>query len=47
MGRHSRFVLDAEHIELKKLIEKREAELNILLTEYNNEHEANQLNLSD
>lgn len=32
MGRHSRFALDAQHMELKKLIEKREAELNKLLT---------------
>lgn len=46
-ARHSRFALDAEHMELKKLIEKREIELNKLLAEYNEEHRAKQYIAND
>jgi len=46
-ARHSRFALDAEHMELKKLIEKREKELNILLTEYNEEYKSKQRTAND
>lgn len=46
-ARHSRFALDAEHMELKKLIERREAELNVLLNEYKEEHQNKQSSMSD
>lgn len=46
-ARHGRFALDTEHMELKKLIEKREAELTILMTEYNENHQAKQFIMTD
>ena len=46
-ARHSRFALDAEHMELKKLIERREAELNVLLNEYKEDHQNKQSSMSD